>query len=151
MRELTWRRLAMVMPALFLAIGCEQDSERHRRPSIEAPVASARADESVMPRGENVKPLEIFAKKSFYRNRPEPEELLTGVLRTAVVREGPNTRDMPFKLIIGDGEFSVYTSGIDEERLRPYVDREVEIVGKRIDQRDEGYGIEIWIATISMR
>jgi hypothetical protein len=141
----------MVMLAPFLGIGCEQDNESDRPPSIEAPVASARADESVMPRGENVKPLEVFATKSFYRNRPEAEELLIGVLRTAVVREGPNTRDMPFKLIVGDGEFSVYTSGVDEEMLRPYVDREVEIVGKRIDQREEGYGIEIWIATISMR
>ena len=81
----------------------------------------------------------------------EPEEVLIGVLHTSAVREGPDTRDMPFKLIVGKDEYSVYISGFDEERLRPYVGHEVEVVGKRIDQRKEGYGIEIWIATISKR
>ena len=96
-------------------------------------------------------PLEVFAHKGFYRQRVEPEEVLVGVLRRAPVREGPATRDMPFKLVIGRDEFAVYTSGFDEEKLRPYVDKEVEIVGKRIDQREECYGIETWIATIRSR
>jgi len=39
-------------------------------------------------------------------------------------------------------------AGLDVETLRPYVDHKVDVVGKRIDQRTEGYGIEIWIATI---
>lgn len=96
----------------------------------------------------NAVPLEVFAQKSFYRQRPESEEVLIGVLRRALLHEGPNTRDMPFKLTIGDEELSVYTSGFDEEKLQSYVGHEVEFVGKRIDQHDEGYGIEIWIATI---
>ena len=136
------------MLATCLGIGCERDSTSHRPPSIEAPVASGQTDETFMLWGKNVKPLEIFAKESFYQERAEPEEVLIGVLRVALVQEGPNTRDMPFKLIIGKDEFSVYISGFDEETLRTYVGHEVEVVGKRIDQRKEGYGIEIWIATI---
>jgi hypothetical protein len=95
--------------------------------------------------------MQIFAEDSFYLQRAEAEEVLIGVLRATPVREGPNTRDMPFKLMIGKEEFSVYISGFDKEALQPYVGHEVEVVGKRIDQRKEGYGIEIWIATISMR
>lgn len=98
-----------------------------------------------------MKPLQVFANEGFYRQRVEPEELLIGVLRAVPVREGPNTRDMPFALIMGKDRFSVYVSGFDQETLLPYVGHEVEIVGKRIDQREEGYGIEVWIATIRIR
>jgi len=95
--------------------------------------------------------MQIFAEDSFYLQRAEAEEVFIGILVAAPVREGPNTRDMPYKLIVGNEEFSVYVSGFDEKALQPYVGHEVEVVGKRIDQRKEGYGIEIWIATISMR
>ncbi|BBJ23613.1 hypothetical protein [Candidatus Nitrotoga sp. AM1P] len=95
-----------------------------------------------------LKPLQVFADKSFYRERPEPEEALIGMFQLAHVREGPNTRDMPFRLVVGADKLKVYVAGLDVETLRPYVGHEVEVVGKRIDQRIEGYGIEIWIATI---
>ncbi|WP_090944761.1 hypothetical protein [Azotobacter beijerinckii] len=95
--------------------------------------------------------LKVFADERFYRQRPEPEEVITGVLQAAPVREGPNTRDMPFVLLTGTDRLSVYVSGFDEERLQPYLGHAVEVVGKRVDQRDEGYGIEIWIAAIRLR
>lgn len=98
-----------------------------------------------------MKSLTVFDDEPFYRQRPEPEEVITGVLQAAPVREGPNTRDMPFVLLVGIDRFSVYVSGFDQERLQPFLGHEVEVVGKRIDQRDEGYGIEVWIATIRLR
>lgn len=101
-----------------------------------------------MPRDVKLKPLQVFAEKSFYLERPEPEEVLIGVFQLAHVREGPNTRDMPFRLVVGTNKLNVYVTGLDVETLRPYIGHEVEVVGKRIDQRKEGYGIEIWIATI---
>jgi hypothetical protein len=91
----------------------------------------------------------IFAGRPFYLERPEPEESFRGILRRAEVREGPDTRDLPFRLEVGDERLSVYTSGLDDKILQTLVDREVEAIGKRIDLRHEGFGVEIWIATIS--
>ncbi len=102
----------------------------------------------IISRDEKLKPLQVFAGKSFYLERPEPEEVLIGVFQVSHVREGPNTRDMPFKLVVGTNKLNVYVAGLDVETFRPYVGHEVAVVGKRIDQRIEGYGIEIWIATI---
>lgn len=147
----TYQLLAIAILTVCLEIGCELDSYNHRLPSNEAPEIPGQTGDTNIPQSIKAEPLQIFAKDSFYLQRVEPEEVLIGVLRAAPVREGPNTRDMPFKLIIGKEEFSVYISGFDEVVLRPYVGHEVEVVGKRIDQRKEGYGIEIWIATISMR
>lgn len=105
-------------------------------------------EKKAMPQDGKLKPMQVFAEKSFYRERPEPEEVLTGVFQLAHVREGPNTRDMSFRLVVGADKLNVYVAGLDIETLRPYVGHKVEVVGKRIDQRIEGYGIEIWIATI---
>ena len=87
----------------------------------------------------------------FYQERAEPEETFHGVLRRQKVRVGPNTRGMPLRLSEEKGEqLAVYVSGFDLEALRPFVERRVEIVGKRIDLRSEGYGVEVWIATIAL-
>lgn len=100
---------------------------------------------------ESSAPLTVFAEKTFYQERTEPEETFHGVLRRQKVRLGPNTRGMPLRLSEEKGEqLSVYVSGFDLEALRPFVDRRVEILGKRIDLRSEGYGVEVWIATIAL-
>ena len=111
-------------------------------------MAPEQSDKKTMPQDGKLKPLQVFADKSFYMERPEPEEVFIGVFQLAHVREGPNTRDMPFRLVVGTDKLNVYVAGLDVETLRPYVGHEVEVVGKRIDQRIEDYGIEIWIATI---
>lgn len=94
--------------------------------------------------------VQIFADRRFYRERPEAEESFRGILRRVEVREGPDTRDLPFLLVVGEERLSVYTSGFDDEELRSFVDRKVEVIGKRIDLRPEGFGVEIWIATICL-
>lgn len=117
-------------------------------PVLAALAASGACDEGSRPPAA----VRIFANAPFYLERSEAEEPLHGVLRRARVREGPDTRDMPFELVTGDGSFAVYVSNAEVEKmLRPFVDREVEIIGKRISLRDEGFGVEVWIATISLR
>ena len=94
----------------------------------------------------------LFADAPFYLERGEAEESFRGVLRRTPVREGPDTRDMPFALVTADERLAVYVSRAeDAELLRPFVDHEVEVIGKRIDWREEGFGVEVWIATISLR
>ena len=146
--------IAVILVACF-GIGCkpfantsEPGKLSHRRPTSDVPVAPGQYEKTPMPRDGKLKPLQVFAEKSFYLERPEPEEVLIGVFQLAHVREGPNTRDMPFRLVVGTNKLNVYVTGLDVETLRPYVGHEVAVVGKRIDQRIEGYGIEIWIATI---
>ncbi|NEN96018.1 MAG: hypothetical protein F6J94_26435 [Moorea sp. SIO1F2] len=97
----------------------------------------------------NRQTLTIFADKPFYRERPEPEITLTGVLQSSPVRVGPNTRDMPFKLETQTETLSVYVSSREEEILDRFVNRKVRVIGKRVDQRAEGYDFEIWIGSIS--
>jgi hypothetical protein len=113
-------------------------------------VTPGQYDERIIPPDEGLTPLQVFAKKSFYLGRPEPEETLIGMFQSAFVREGPNTRDMPFTLVVGTNTLSVYVAGFDIETLSSYIGHKVKVVGKRIDQRKEGYGIEIWIATITL-
>ena len=153
----TGARRACVAVVLAAGVGCapasytsEPDRPSHRWLSSGGPVAPGKNDKKIFLRDETRKPLRVFAEKSFYLGRPEPEELLIGVFQLAPVQEGPNTRDMPFKLVVGTDTLRVYVAGFDIETLSPYVGHEVKVVGKRLDQRNEGYGIEIWIATITL-
>lgn len=98
---------------------------------------------------EGVTTLILYAYKSFYRERPEPEETLLGILRESSVRTGPNTRDMPYKLETDQGSLNVYVTGVDVARLKPLSGQTVRVIGKRIDQTAEGFGIEIWIASVA--
>lgn len=77
--------------------------------------------------------VKIYADRPFYRERPEPEQTWTGVLRRVQVPTGPNTREHPYKLEI-TGEFlALYISGPEESSAAHYLGRQVEITGKRID------------------
>jgi hypothetical protein len=96
----------------------------------------------------NTPNLKIFADKLFYQERPETEITLIGVLRTSPVTLGPNTRDMPFHLETNPESLSVYVTNTEQEILSSYINRRVKVVGKRIDQRNSGYGFEIWIGWI---
>lgn len=128
-----WR--ARLAAALAIAVvGCARESRSGAaEPAVDAHLA-----------------LNVFADAPFYRERSEPEETLRGTLRERPVREGPNTRVMPFALSVGSEEFGLYVSGFDASKLQPFVGREVELRGKRIDLRDEGYGVEVWAASIRL-
>ena len=135
------RPIALVLAASIASgyvLGCSGDGQ---------PQLGEEPHEAAIPEGAAA--VKIFADKAWYLERKEADENLRGILRESPVREGPNTRDMPFELVVGEEKLSVYVSGIDAGILEPFVNREVEIIGKRIDQRAEGFGIEVWIASIA--
>lgn len=90
----------------------------------------------------------IHAGAEYYRERAEPEKTIQGVLRERPVRTGPDTRDLPLHLETDEGTFAVYAVGETAEMLRHLTDRRVRVLGKRVDQRSEGHGFEIWPATV---
>ncbi|WP_373530204.1 hypothetical protein [Nostoc sp.] len=96
----------------------------------------------------NTPSFKIFADKLFYQESPDTEITLIGVLQTSPVRLGPNTRDMPFYLETSQESLSVYVTNTEQEILSSYINRQVKVIGKRIDQRNSGYGFEIWIGWI---
>jgi hypothetical protein len=134
-RDVRHLSLARLAAALAIAvIGCAREAgTRTAEPTLDGRAA-----------------LNVFADASFYRERSEPEETLRGTLRERAVREGPNTRVMPFTLSVGAEELGLYTSGFDTTALEPFVGRGVEVRGKRIDLRSEGYGVEVWAASIRL-
>jgi hypothetical protein len=93
--------------------------------------------------------VKIFAEKPFYLARPEPEQGWTGMLRRVPVLPGPNTRDLPYHLETSREVLRIYAAGPEEALLKPFVDRPVEVVGKRIDLQAEGFSIELWPGSIT--
>jgi hypothetical protein len=94
--------------------------------------------------------LKIWVDEPFYQESTQPEITLIGVLQSAPVRLGPNTRDMPLKLVAGDETLNVYVTEREEKMLAPLVGRKVRVTGKRIDQRAQGFDVEIWIGTVTL-
>ena len=92
--------------------------------------------------------MNIFAAKQFYLERPEPEQSWTGLIEEVAVQQGPNTRALPFQLRTGSTAYPLYTSGPEENLLRPWIGQQVVIHGKLIDQSTEGFGMEIWPGTL---
>lgn len=146
------RCVALVLGGLLLsgvALACQAggegkgDSTESQAKPLQAPTGSGA--ESPLTR------VTIFADEAFYRERPEREQVLEGRLRRSEVRTGPNTRDMPFALLVNDRRYVVYSGGVEDKVLAPFVGRDIEIVGKLIDQSAEGFGDEIWIARLSLK
>jgi hypothetical protein len=86
----------------------------------------------------------LHGGRSFYEERPEAEEVFVGWLREAPVVTGPDTRDLPLALEMEGESLPIYALAKAAERLRPLLESRVRMVGKRIDLREEGGGIEIW-------
>ena len=90
----------------------------------------------------------IFANESWYRERGEPEQELTGTLRKSQPVEGPDTRSaLIYTLETGTQSFAVYAAGV-KGKLDRFTGMRVTVRGKLIDLRGEGFGMELWIATI---
>lgn len=93
----------------------------------------------------------VYAKAEWYRARAEPEQLWRGILVKRDSPVGPNTRNaLKYTLRIGKEDLAVYAAGV-EERLASFVDQEVSVRGKLVDLREEGFGKEMWIASIRTR
>ena len=90
----------------------------------------------------------VFADEAWYQERAEPEQSWQGTLRRRVAEEGPGGRPgLTLSLQTGDQDLSIYAAGVDE-RLAPFVDARVTIVGKLVDLSGEGFGEELWIGVI---
>jgi hypothetical protein len=89
----------------------------------------------------------IFANESWYHERPEPEQEQTGVLERRKPDTGPNSRSaLRYNFRAGKRSLDVYAPSAD--RLGRFVGTPITALGKVVDLRSEGYGVEFWIASI---
>lgn len=112
--------------------------------------ASTERQESTATKTEdrNTTRTQIYAGEAWYQARPEPEESWEGVLRPRQLDRGPASRNaLRYELISGQDEFAVYAANA-ESVLESFVGRKVLITGKLVDLSDEGYGQELWIASV---
>lgn len=92
---------------------------------------------------------DVFAQADWYRGRPERETEMRGVLRRREVPLGPAARTALTFVLVADGrEIDVYAARA-ERTLAPFVGRRVVATGKLVDLSSEGYGIELWLASIA--
>ena len=90
---------------------------------------------------------ELTTPPDWYRDRPEPERRLRGILRPREVGPTPGGRDrLPFALVRpGFEDLPIYGPAA-EDALAAAVLVEVELIGKVIDSRDAPGGEEFWLA-----
>jgi hypothetical protein len=92
--------------------------------------------------------VEIYAREGWYLERSEPEESWRGDLRRQDVPAGPAARTaLSFALVTRDRELSIYAASVEAD-LTPFVGRRVVAEGKLVDLTTEGYGPELWLASI---
>jgi hypothetical protein len=91
---------------------------------------------------------DIYASTSWYRERPEPEELLEGLLIEAPPATGSGEqRALGFVLVTFGAKYPVYAAG-REEKLTRLAGWRLRVRAKRVDLREEGFGEELWIGTV---
>lgn len=90
----------------------------------------------------------MFANAPFYRDRPEPERTVHGILIRVDAVTGPDTREHPVRLRTEAGEWGVYVAGLPEEVLDAIVDRPSWITGKWIPADEQNQVEEVWIARV---
>ena len=92
--------------------------------------------------------ISIFADADWYRSRPEPEQRWRGTLHERQQVAGPGSRlGLTLSLETESGVFPVYAAGI-EGTLKTYLGRPILVEGKLVNLTSEGFGPEIWIASV---
>jgi hypothetical protein len=100
---------------------------------------------------EPAKKLELFAAEDWYKNESAKEVEFTGTLRFKDRQPGPNDRVLPFYLEMKDKTRFVYVvKKEDIKRLKPYVDKHVQITGKAVDVKLQKTQHEIWPARLKL-
>jgi hypothetical protein len=92
-------------------------------------------------------PVVVHASASWYRERPEAEVALTGVLRKRDVPVGPMGRSLDHVLESFESELPIYGAGA-ETLLDELIGRRITVRAKRVDLTSEGQGIELWLGSI---
>lgn len=91
---------------------------------------------------------EIYARKEWDVERPEPEQVWRGALRRRGTPQGPQSRAaLTYALVTQRGELAVYAASVDAE-LAAFVGRLVVAEGKLVDLTVEAYGKELWLGSI---
>jgi hypothetical protein len=82
--------------------------------------------------------------------RPEPERSWQGVLRRREPPGGPAGRAaLAYSLELEDETLDVYAANV-EHVLAGFVDLPVEASGKLVDLSGDGFGKELWLASIRL-
>ena len=90
----------------------------------------------------------IYADAEWYRDRRESEKTWRGVLQKRDTPLGPATRpSQSYVLVTNKARLPVYAANVDEQ-LAPYVGRRVVVRGKLVDLTRDGFGEELWVASI---
>jgi hypothetical protein len=93
--------------------------------------------------------VEIYARESWYRERPEQERVWKGVLQRRDVPASPAARTaVDFALITNEREVGVYAANA-AHLLAAFVGRHVAVDGKLVDLTSEGHDKELWPASIA--
>jgi hypothetical protein len=96
------------------------------------------------------RPLRVLADERIYLERREPEEVLHGFLSLSQNQEDAEKTGFSFHLRGEPDEYGVYVAGFDQGRLRSFVGHPVQVVGKRVNLRQKGHGLALWIGSISL-
>ena len=94
-------------------------------------------------------PLVIHQQAVWYQSNEAPEQTFRGVLRLRQQGRSPGGRDLPFFLELDVRTIDIYP-GTKANLLEPFVDQEVEIRGKLVDLRPEGFGTELWPRAVTV-
>jgi len=93
---------------------------------------------------------QIFADQKWYCDHPIKERSWEGIVTRRVIGLGPADRmALTLALKTVEEEIPLYTAGV-EEKLEPFVDKQVKVIGKLVDLENEGFGPEIWIGAIDL-
>jgi hypothetical protein len=90
----------------------------------------------------------IYADAEWYCDRRESEKSWRGVLQKRDAPLGPATRpSQSYVLVTNKTRLPVYAANVDGQ-LAPYVGRRVVVRGKLVDLTRDGFGEELWVASI---
>lgn len=91
---------------------------------------------------------EIYAGTDWYVARSEQEKIWQGVLQERSAPLGPASRAGLSYILAAQGhEVLIYAANM-ERQLAPFVGHKVVVHGKLVDLSNEGFGQELWIASI---
>ena len=93
---------------------------------------------------------EIYARVDWYAERPEPEKQWHGVLRRREPPAGPAGRAaLAYALEVDGASIDIYAANV-EAVLSGFLDRAIIATGKLVNLSGEGFGNELWLASIRL-
>jgi hypothetical protein len=96
----------------------------------------------------NMTMTKIHGDADWYQSRSEQEREWRGEFRERAVTAGPATRTaLKYQLVTTDEQLPVYAANV-EEKLAPFVGKQVLVHGKLVGPDADGSGKELWIASI---